>query len=68
MHLPVVAVLEGDTTDITPADLLSHLKPPYIITVLIHTSLPGKMAKWIVASFVALNKLLTSPHEMAAHK
>ena len=68
MHLLVVAVLELNATDITLADLLSHLKRLCIITALNHTTLPGKITLWVVARCVALNSLLTSTHEMAAHK
>ena len=68
MHLLLAAVLEVDATDTTLADLLSHLKPHCTITTLNHTTLPGKITYWIVASCVALTTLLTSPHEMAAHK
>ena len=68
MLLLVVRVLEGDATDLTLADLLGHLKPPCIITELIHTALPGKIVFRIVVTCVALTPLLTSPHEMAAHE
>ena len=60
--LLVFMVLEGDATNPTLADLLSHLKPPCILTALIQTTLPGIFFCWIVATCAALTPLLTSPH------
>ena len=68
MHLLMVAVLKFDATYATLADQLGHLKPPCIITAPICKNLPEKTTYWIVAIYVALMPLLTSPHQMAVHK